>query len=114
MAQTRSKPLTRRGRYWLKHVQQWQASKNTQVQYCKDQGISLCAFRWWRRRLNGNTQSTPPAKATFTEVPMGMLQMSATGYAYEVTLPNRTQLRLQRHFDPKAVASLLALLEHTC
>ena len=113
MAQIQSKPLTPRGQYWLKHVQQWQVSGTTQIQYCKDLGLSLHSFRWWRRRLSHVAQD--PAKPTpFTEIPVRMLGEPASSYVYEVTLPNRKQLRLQEHFDPDAVASLLLLLERPC
>ena len=122
MEHTLSKPLTKRGRFWLTHVEQWQASNTTQIRYCKEQGISLCAFRWWRRRLDlrGEIQSAKGGRAapnpavTFAEVPIHMLHEAAAGYAYEITLPNQVQLRVKKHFEPEAVTSLLALLERAC
>jgi hypothetical protein len=125
MAQTlskASKPLTKRGRFWKTHVEQWQASNLTQVQYCKDQGISLCAFRWWRRRLARPGEIQPPKRRGdapnpiihFAEVPMPMLQEVALGYAYEITLPNQMQLRVTKHFEPETVSTLLVLLGQAC
>jgi hypothetical protein len=122
MAQTLSKPLTKRGRFWKTHVEQWRATNVTQIQYCKDQGISLCAFRWWRRRLARPGEIQPPKRRddaptsamSFTEVPMPMLHEVTAGYAYEITLPNQVQLRIEKHFEPDAVITLLALLGQAC
>ncbi|MFC1760575.1 hypothetical protein ACFL6U_00665 [Planctomycetota bacterium] len=122
MAQTLSKPLTKRGRFWKTHVEQWQATNVTQIQYCKDEGISLCAFRWWRRRLEYCGEIQPTKKrskarnpaVTFAEVPIHMLHEPTAEYAYAITLPNQVQLRVMKHFEPEAVTTLLALMEKTC
>lgn len=35
-------------------------------------------------------------------------------YAYEIVLPNRTQLRLRQNFDAESVAALVSLLGVPC
>ena len=115
------RPLTNRGRYWLEHLKQWQASDTTQIQYCKDRDLSLSAFRWWWRRLRdskdvrlGRRPFADQAAAPFAEIPMQLVCGSETGYTYEITLPNQRQLRLKKGFDAKAVSTLLPLLEQSC
>ena len=122
MAQVVTKPLTPRGRFWKTHVEQWQATSVTQIQYCKEQDISLSAFRWWRRRLGLCNESPsargeltiPNSAGTFTEVSVPMLHEASSGYAYEILLPNQIKLRVKSHFAPEAVTVLLAILERAC
>jgi len=122
MAQALSKPLTKRGRFWKTHIEQWQATNVTQIQYCKERGISLCAFRWWRRRLDLRGEIQPASKrstaskptALFAEVPIQMLHEATAGYTYEIVLPNQVQLRIKKHFEPEAVTALLSLLGRAC
>jgi len=35
-------------------------------------------------------------------------------YAYEIILPNHTQLRLRQHFDADAVSTLVSVLGASC
>ena len=120
MAQKTSKSLSARGRFWHKHVQQWQRSGATQVQYCKEHKLSVAAFRWWRRKLGNDLPAPgfrvrPPSASvpTFTEIriPEGS---EAAPYAYEVVLPNGAHVRLCRDFDVQAVSSLVSLLGVPC
>jgi len=62
MAQKTSKSLSPRGRFWLKHLQQWQRSGAMQIQYCKEHNVSVTAFRWWRRKLMPGQQVRDPQK----------------------------------------------------
>lgn len=121
MAQKTSKSLTPRGRFWHKHVQQWGRSGATHAQYCMEHKLSVAAFRWWRRKLRPGQQVRDPQKGlprepvtTFTEVRMSQGGEAAAAYAYEINLPNRTQLRLRRDFDAEAVSALVSLLGATC
>jgi len=121
MAQKASKSLSPRGRFWLKHVQQWQRSQALQIQYCKEHNLSVTAFRWWRRKLIHDNQgldpepgAQPESVPTFTEIRIPEGDVAATPYAYEITLPNRTQVRLRQNFDADGVSRLVSLLGAPC
>jgi hypothetical protein len=121
MAQKASQSLSPRGRFWRKHVEQWQRSGATQVQYCKEHRLSIAAFRWWRRKLTpgrpagGSPKDLLPVPVpNFTEIRLPEGGAAATVYAYEINLPNRTQLRLRQNFDARAVSSLVSLLGALC
>lgn len=121
MAQKASKSLSRRGRFWRKHVQQWQRSGATQSQYCRERDLSIAAFHWWRRKLTqGRPVVDPPREMptacvpTFTEIRIPEGGAAAAAYAYEIILPNRTQVRLRQNFDAEAVAALVSLLGAPC
>lgn len=121
MAQKISESLTPRGRFWRKHVQQWERSGATHVQYCKEHKLSVPAFRWWRRKLVDDQSgpgpregSRPASGPTFTEIRIPQGNEAAAAYAYEIILPNRTHLRLRQNFEAEAVAALVSLLGAPC
>lgn len=121
MAQTTVKSLSPRGRSWRQHVQQWGRSGATQVQYCKEHKLSVSAFRWWRRKLRSDQPVAGPRKGsrpasvpTFTEIRIPQGSEAAAAYAYEIVLPNRTQLRLRQNFDAEAVSALVSVLGASC
>ena len=118
---THARLLTDRGRHWLKHIEQWQASNTTQTQYCQDQNLSIGAFGWWRRRLRDvpgvNARQQPPAikpRTRFAEISSHLISKPNMAYPYEIVLPNQKQLRLRKDFDVDAVSTLLSLLEPSC
>ena len=121
MAQKTSQSLRPRGRFWRKHVQQCQRSGATHAQYCMEHKLSVAAFRWWRRKLTHGHPVVDPQKElptspvpTFTEIRIPEGGAGATMYAYEIILPNRTQVRLRQNFDAEAVAALVSLLRAPC
>ena len=120
MAQKTSKSLSPRGRFWRKHVERWQRSGATQSQYCREHDLSIAAFHWWRRKLTSRHPEVEPQRGaptepatTFTEIrlPEGG---AAAAYACEILLPDRTHLRLQKDFDPEAIAVLVSRLRVSC
>ena len=120
MAQ-KTKRLTAKGCFWKKHIQYWQKANITQTQYCNKHGLSIAAFRWWRRRLSNTTAQESPlskqvnSETEFTELPIPIkIKPSSNAYDYEIGLSNQTRLRLRANFDPQMVAKLLGLLESTC
>ncbi|WP_459254585.1 IS66 family insertion sequence element accessory protein TnpA [Xanthomonas euvesicatoria] len=36
---------------WAEHVQAWRVNGLSQVAWCREQGLSLASFGYWRRRL---------------------------------------------------------------
>lgn len=121
MAQKASKSLSPRGRFWQEHVQQWQRSHALQIQYCQEHDLSVTAFRWWRRKLIRDHQVLDPEQGgqpesvpTFTEIRIPEGDVAVAAYPYEILLPNRTQLRMGKNFEVKAVAALVSLLRASC
>ena len=48
---TTASKLTDKGRYWLNHLQQCQASGQSMAAYAKAQGLGLKSFYRWRKQL---------------------------------------------------------------
>ena len=41
--------------HWLSHSEAWQASGQTQGEYCKQHGLNLKTFAYWRRRFKSDS-----------------------------------------------------------
>jgi len=89
MAQKTAQSLSSRGRFWRKHVEQWQRSGATQVQYCKEHHLSIAAFRWWRRKLtpgrpaeDSPKELLPTPVPSFTEIRIPEGGAAATAYPF--------------------------------
>ena len=115
--------LTKRGRYWLKHIQQWQQSHSTQCEYCRQRDLSVTAFRWWRRELvrkgidvsqADDSDRTDGESGSFVQVALAHQMASRGSAVYEIVLSNQRRLCLTEGFDPDAVATLVSILEARC
>ena len=119
--QKTSKSSRQGDRFWRRHVQRWQRSDITQIQYCQEHDLSVAAFRWWRRKLTPDhpavdfPQRLPTAPVpTFAEIRLPEGDGVAAAYADEIIFPDRTQLRLRNNFEAEAVAALVSLLRAPC
>ena len=81
-----------------------------------DRGVSLVAAeadapasRGWIPR-----KSCPPRPYRPSPRSGSPRASAAAAYAYEIILPNRTQVRLRQNFDAEAVAALVSLLGAPC
>jgi hypothetical protein len=43
--------MTRKQRYWKKHITAWQDSGLSQAAYCRDHGLSIKVFGYHKRKL---------------------------------------------------------------
>ena len=114
------KPLTQRGRFWLDHIRQWQATEDGPTHYCRSHSLSVSAFTWWRRQLceQGWVPWTKPRRpGPFVELPRwGLDSASGSGeHCYEVLLPNQKRLRIpMASFDADQIKALVSVLESPC
>ena len=123
MAHDSTDELSKRGRYWLDHIQQWQQSHLTQCEYCRQRDLSVTAFRWWRRQLirkgidlsqTGDSNHTQAESGSFVQLALTRQTAPRCSAAYEIVLSNQRRLCLAEGFDPDAVATLLSILEPRC
>ena len=115
--------LSKRGRYWLEHIRQWQQSHSTQSEYCRQRDLSITAFRWWRRELVRKGIDISQARdsdriqgksGSFVELALAHKTASRGSTVYEIVLSNQRRLSLADGFDPDAVATLVSILEARC
>jgi transposase-like protein len=114
--EVQTKALTKRGRFWVRHLRQWLQSDLSQAQYCRQHHLSASALRWWRGQLPkelwadrpaGVAESSPEA---FVELPIDREPQAC----YEISLRGGRSLRLGSRFDPVHVRQLVQVLEQTC
>ena len=91
---------------WKGHLAAWRSSGLTQVAYCKQHGLSLAGFGYWRRTL-GN------AAVSSALVPIVIGEAGARDEAIEVRLPNGLQARLPTGMAPSQWAPVIRALR-TC
>lgn len=74
--------------YWQAHIEQYTRSRLSVSQYCREQGLSLCQFKYWQERVTmaqtplflevettkyqAYTQETQSERKITVETPKGM------------------------------------------
>jgi transposase-like protein len=118
MAHGSTTTLSKRGEYWLGHLQRREQAGITQAEYCRRHGLSVAAFRWWRRKFlhEGRlaTRDGGTADSGFVEVVTSMSPGPGASNVYEIVLPNHRRLRLRGRFEAHAVRTLISVLEGPC
>lgn len=90
---------------WRSLVEQQRRSNQTQAAFCRERGVSLSSFGYWRRKLGSPTSTgtqgdkDPPLwiewPATVDRQPSPRATSEAPGWDLELDLGNGLQLRLR-------------------
>lgn len=83
---------------WKRHIEGWQDSDLSQPEYCKQQGLKLSTFSYWRKRL----KKTQPGNRL---IPVTLASTSAV----KISLPNGICLSL----PVQALAEVLPVLNQS-
>jgi len=114
--EVQTKALTKRGRFWVRHLRQWLQSDLSQAQYCRQHHLSASVLRWWRGQLPKELWADRPADLPesspqgFVEIPISQRHQ----VSYEIALHGGRSLRLGSRFDLDQVRQLVQILEHAC
>lgn len=100
---TVNRSLAERRAFWQDHLTQWQASGMTQVAYCRQQGLRVSQFGYWKKRLL--PIRSPDAAAGFIAV-----QMTSAGATLAVVLNERLRVDVYPGFDPATLRALVQAL----
>jgi hypothetical protein len=124
MALDPARIISKRGCFWLRHIQMWQQSDQTQVSYCRGCELSVSAFRWWRYRLmregiladkDTSARTLPPEESrSFVEISVTEPKQPMGVAPYEIILTCHRRLLIAENFEDQAVVRLLSILEHRC
>jgi hypothetical protein len=100
---TASEPPT----FWQGQVAQWQDSGLTQVAYCRQQGLKVSQFGYWKKRL----LPAPSREATSRAVP-GFIPVQLASVRATVTVVLNERLRVEVHpgFDPATLRAVVQAL----
>lgn len=93
---------------WKDHFVAWRSSGLTQAAYCRQHGLSIASFGYWRRTLEARSATTSAAV-----LPIVIGEVSSEVDAIEVYLPNGLQARVPTGMAPSSWMPLIRALR-TC
>ena len=107
--------MTERASYWSSLVKAWGESGLSQAAFCRERGVPVGTFAWWKRQLRraqgdgakSRRQSARSAKR-FVEV---RLAGTSSMPAYEVVLARGRSIRVSSGFDPQTLSRLITAVE---
>jgi hypothetical protein len=103
---TANRRLLERRSFWQEHLAQWHASGMTQVAYCRQQGLKLAQFGYWKKRLlTARAPDTAPTAGDFIAV-----QMTSAGAPLAVVLNARLRVEVYPGFDPVTLRAVIQAL----
>ena len=102
---TRREEIKEKREYWRAHSEAWQESDQTQGEYCKQHGLNLKTFAYWRRRFK-----TDRPGVKLVQLPAGALQQQA-GSALRVIVDGRYTIEVLDGFRPATLGSVLEVLK---
>jgi hypothetical protein len=93
-------------RYWKEHLDAWQISGLSQVDYCRQHDLSRFRFQYWKRRFEGSVSM--PA---LIEVPFASVMARKPQPALRLLVDDQHQIVVERDFDPVALRQLIGVLD---
>src|SRR5512142_1062617 len=100
---TANRAVLERRSFWQDHLAQWQRSEMTQVAYCRQQGLHVAQFGYWKKRLL--PVRSPDAAPGFIAV-----QMTSAGATLAVVLNERLRVDVYPGFDPATLRAVVQAL----
>lgn len=92
--------------FWKPHIDGWRDSGLNQAAYCRQHGLDLRRFGYWRRTL----QPARAAASLPALVPIVVADAPSVDDRVEVHLPNGLQVRLPTGLDPTRLVPLIRAL----
>jgi len=104
--------------YWRRQLLAWSRSGLTQVRFCRERGLSVAAFTWWKAKLrdelklsDGRRGRKAPKKERFIEVQVRGGQVMG---GYELRLTNGRRIAVPDRFDAETLRRLIQVAETPC
>ena len=104
---TANRTVLERRTFWQEHLAQWQHSGLTQVAYCRQQGVNLAQFRYWKKRLlpPQAPSAAPGAVPGFISV-----QLASVRSTLAVVLNERLRVEVYPGFDSTTLRAVVQAL----
>jgi hypothetical protein len=87
--------------HWQQHIDQWQQSGLSQIEYCRRNQIKKYQWRYWKKRL---TASQSPAMLVPVTIP------SQSAPCLRVIVDEHIAIEVPTDFDPTALNKVIACL----
>lgn len=92
--------------FWEKHIQCWQKSSLTQVDYCRQNNLKIKSFRYWKRRLNELAE-----EIRFVPVRLDLPDAEKPGTPLKVAVNGRYCIEVPDGFSSATLKQVLNVLE---
>jgi len=89
-------------RFWVDHIQAWQASGISQVEYCRQNNLKMHQWWYWRKRISHNSDS----EVTF--VPLNFSSGKQYRASVNVVTPNGYRIEVDHGFDLSKLRRLIS------
>jgi len=85
--------------FWQQQVLDWQESKLSPKEYCRQHNLSKTRFSYWRRRFKPGP------------VPVALIQLPVQDSGLRLVVNNRYQVEIDERFSSDTLQHLLQVLE---
>jgi hypothetical protein len=93
-------------RFWQAHIKCWGQSGQTQVAYCRDNGLAPHQFTYWKKRFK-----KPDAGVSFVPLQLtGNWPVPVKKSSLNLVTPNGYRIEVENGFDPSALKQLMAVV----
>ncbi len=92
-------------RFWEEHLKNWELSGESQVEYCRKNGINIKSFHYWKRRI-GRSYCAP----AMVELPISW-SVPVTPASPQLCLVfDRFRVEIGKGFDPEDLERVVRVL----
>ena len=114
MADTDGMNRSERAGYWRDQIAACAASGMSAVRYCRESGIPLAKYRWWKgelKRRDALAELPPLLPALFAEIRPVPRYGAAPPPSIEIALGGGRMVRVAVGFDETTLARVVRVLE---
>jgi len=97
--------LAKKRAVWQRRIAQWQQSGRAQQRFCKERGLALSTFQWWRARL----KRAVPLSGAAAFMPLALQRADVD--TVEITLRSNTRVRVEGAGAARLVDELITRLK---
>ena len=106
MAQTKTKALLAKRRFWKKHVENWQASELIQSEYCRHHNLKVHRFIYWKKKFSCSKEMP----ASLVQIPLAKFfqnPIHGSQSLLRVTVNEKFKIEVEPGFDPTTLQQLI-------
>lgn len=114
MEQYSSRQRQQKRLFWEQHIHNWQSSGQSQQAYCREHGIALATFGYWRHKLKQTDCQKPrfyPIEVVEEISPRQERHANTESGVRLVLQDNRFAIHIGEHFSERVLRDLIMCLE---
>jgi len=107
-ALSRAEQLEQKRSYWKQHIDSWQQTGLTQVEYCRQHNLKHHQLVYWKKRFlktETDVSFVPLKLEDLLDLPTGQDQSSLT-----LAINNQFKIEIRAGFDPQLLRQLIFAL----